>query len=136
MLMGLDMYLTGEKFHPNRTGTLRESVDGYPVQSKILDLGYWRKHWALHDYIVNQFPAGEYKVELDSDKLREIADHVKCGKLVDPDDGEEMPHYKSVYEFHREPEQVKRTVETFTKAADWLDRNDNFWRSVYYEGSS
>ena len=135
--MGLDMFLTGEKFIPTHDGKhTRPIVDGYEVSSTTLNLGRWRKHWALHDYIVSQFPEGEYKVELDSDKLREIADHVKCGKLVDPDDGEEMPHYKSVYEFHREPEQVKRTVETFTKAADWLDRNDNFWRSVYYEGSS
>ncbi len=133
--MGLDMYLTGDKFHPDRTGTLRESVDGYPVQAKTLDLGYWRKHWALHNHIMDQFSEDAYKVELDSDKLREIADHVKCGKLVDPDDGEEMPHYQSVYSFHREPEQVQRTVDVLTKAADWLDRNDNFWRTVYYEGS-
>ena len=133
--MGLDMYLTGDKYAPSFGDNKREVVDGYEVESQRLRMGYWRKHWALHDYIVNQFPAGEYKVELDSDKLREIADHVKCGKLVDPDDLDVMPHYKSVYEFHREPEQVKRTVEVFTKAADWLDRNDNFWRSVYYEGS-
>ena len=50
--MGLDMYLTGDKFVPDYQDKLpRAKVDSYPVESQRLKLGYWRKHWALHNYI-------------------------------------------------------------------------------------
>jgi hypothetical protein len=53
--------------------------------------------------------------------------------LVDPNDLDEMPSYRSVYAHWREPEQVRETVNTFRKAADWVDGGD--WRSVEYVGS-
>ena len=53
--MGLDMYLTGEKF-VMATG-LQE--DGFPLRSKTLELGYWRKHPNLHGYIVQTFVGGK-----------------------------------------------------------------------------
>ncbi len=44
--MGLDMYLTGEKFlmpdFQNRSIDLQE--DGFRLRSKTVELGYWRKH--------------------------------------------------------------------------------------------
>ena len=50
--MGLDMYLTGDKFVPDYQDKFpRAKVDSYPVESLRLQLGYWRKHWALHNYI-------------------------------------------------------------------------------------
>ena len=50
--MGLDMYLTGEKFL-TRQGTTTE--DGYPVKERHLALGYWRKHPDLHGFIVLRY---------------------------------------------------------------------------------
>src|ERR1022692_2449086 len=53
--MGLDMYLTGEKFVMN--ASLQE--DGFRLRSRILELGYWRKHPNLHGYIVQTFAGGK-----------------------------------------------------------------------------
>ena len=44
--MGLDMYLTGEKF----VMSLKLQEDGFRLSSKTLDLGYWRKHPNLHGF--------------------------------------------------------------------------------------
>ena len=51
--MGLDMYLTGKKIVMDARLDLRE--DGFPLGSKALDLGYWRKHPNLHGYLVQAF---------------------------------------------------------------------------------
>lgn len=131
--MGLDMYLTGDKYAPSFGDNKREVVDGYEVESQRLRMGYWRKHWALHNYIDGNYEANsEGRVYLESEDLRDIGKAVADGKLVDPDDLEDMP-YGSVYAYWREPEQVRETVNTFRKAAEWVDGGD--WRSVEYVGS-
>jgi len=132
--MGLDMYLTGDKFTPSFGNIPRETADGFEVESQRLALGQWRKHWALHNYIEEHHnPDDQTNIDLDSGDLREIADAVEGGKLVDPDD--DMLSYRSVYAYHKEPEQVRETVDTLRKAADWLDLDDGFWRTVEYYGS-
>jgi hypothetical protein len=131
--MGLDMYLTGDKYTPSFGDSKREVVDGYEVESQRLKLGYWRKHWALHNYIEENYSENVGGFNLESEDLRDIATAVEGGKLVDPDDLDEMPSYRSVYAHWREPEQVRETVNTFRKAADWLDGGE--WRSVEYVGS-
>ena len=135
--MGLDMYLTGDKFFPTCQDNLpRALVDGFPVSSQKLDLGQWRKHWALHNYITDNFnPEDTYSVEIEAKDLRKIADVVALGELVDPNDGGEMPHYQARYDYHREPEQVAKTVGILRKAADWLDAPSDCWKSVEYYGS-
>ena len=131
--MGLDMYLTGDKYVPScEEPNKREIVDGYEVESHRLKLGYWRKHWALHNYI-SQHYGDQETVPLESGDLRDIAKAVEDGKLVDPDDGKEMPSYQSIYAYHREPEQIRETVDVLRKAADWVDGVG--WRSVEYYGS-
>ena len=131
--MGLDMYLTGDKYAPSFGENEREVVDGYEVESQRLKMGYWRKYWALHNYIDDNYESNsEGRVYLESEDLRDIGKAVADGKLVDPDDLEDMP-YRSVYAYWREPEQVRETVNTFRKAADWVDGGD--WRSVEYVGS-
>lgn len=133
--MGLDMYLTGDRYAPSHGDNERDVVDGFEVESVRLKLGEWRKHWALHNFIVDRFAAGDdvwgRPIELDAAGLREIAKVVEDGKLVDPDDG--MDHYKSVYAHHREPEQVRETVDTLRNAATWVEAND--WYSVEYLAS-
>jgi hypothetical protein len=132
--MGLDMYLTGDKYAPSFGDNKREFVDGYEVESQRLSLAYWRKHWALHNYIDDNYEANsEGRFYLESDDLRAIGKAVAEGKLVDPDDLEDMPSYRSVYAYHREPEQVRETVNALRKAADWLD--GGAWNSVEYSGS-
>ena len=138
--MGLDMYLTGDKFTPTHDNKHKRAlVDGYEVESQRLALGQWRKHWALHNYIeeFEEFKEldGSHKIDLNSDNLRLIADAVEQGLLVDPDDPDDMPHYQEVYAYHREPEQVANTVKIFRDAHDWVSRNDGFWRDVTYYGS-
>ena len=130
--MGLDMYLTGDKFVPDYQAKFpRAKVDSYPVESLRLQLGYWRKHWALHNYIEANYNgfAELGKVDLDSDKLREIADAVEQGKIPDADYQDEIDAY------HKEPDQVAATVKILRGAADWLEKDDNTWKSVEYYGS-
>ena len=129
--MGLDMYLTGDKFTPSFGDNKREVVDGYEVESQRLKMGYWRKHWALHNYIEANYNgfAELGKVDLDSEALRIIADAVEQDKMPDADYSDEVDAR------HKEPEQVANTVKIFRDAADWLDRDDGFWRSVEYCGS-
>ena len=130
--MGLDMYLTGDKFVPEHQDNLpRAKVDSYPVESQRLKMGYWRKHWALHNYIEANYNgfAELGKVELGPISLREIADAVEQGKIPDADYRDEIDAY------HKEPDQVAATVKTLRDAADWLEKEDNTWKSVEYYGS-
>ena len=129
--MGLDMYLTGDKFVPDYQDKLpRAKVDSYPVESQRLKLGYWRKHWALHNYIMDMtHPIDDAKIELDADELRTIADAVEQGKMPDADYRDEIDAY------HKEPDQVAATVKTLRDAADWLEKDDNTWKTVEYYGS-
>ena len=129
--MGLDMYLTGDKFVPEHQDNLpRAKVDSYPVESQRLKRGYWRKHWALHNYIMDMtHPIDDAKIELDADELRRIADAVEQGKLPDANYSDEVDAH------HKEPDQVAKTVKILLDAADWLDKEDNTWKSVEYYGS-
>ena len=114
--MGLDMYLTGDKYTPCFGDSKREVVDGYEVESQRLKLGYWRKHWALHNYIEENYSENNGgRLYLESEDLRDIATAVAEGKLVDQDDLDDW------------------TVNALRKAADWLDGGE--WNSVEYFGS-
>ena len=128
--MGLDMYLTGKKFIPNHDGRhQREVVDGYEVSSMDLDLGQWRKHWALHKCIEQDYVKSGGKVLLEAAFLLEIADAVEQGNLPEAD------YSPQTDAFHKEPEEVAKTVKIFRDAAAWLQREDGFWRDVEYQGS-
>ena len=130
--MGIEMYLTGDKFVPEHQDKLpRAKVDSYPVESQRLKMGYWRSHWALHNYIEENYSEGEgcNKIELGPIALREIADAVEEGDLMDYSVDPETEA------FHTEPEQVAETLKILRDAADWLDKIDNTWKSVEYYGS-
>ena len=130
--MGIEMYLTGDKFVPEHQDNLpRAKVDSYPVESLRLKMGYWRKHWALHNYIKDNHYDDEdsSKIELGPIALREIADAVEEGDLMDYSVDPETEA------FHTEPEQVAETLKILRDAADWLDKIDNTWKSVEYYGS-
>ena len=128
--MGLDMYLTGEKFIPTHDGKhTRPIVDGYEVSSTTLNLGQWRKHWALHNCIEQDYVKSDGRILLEPEFLLEIADAVKDGNLP------EANYSPETDAFHKEPEEIAKTVKIFRDAYDWVNREDGFWRSVYYEGS-
>ena len=128
--MGLDMYLTGDKYVPScEEPNKREIVDGYEVESHRLKLGYWRKHWALHKCIEQDYVKSGGKILLEADFLLEIADAVEQGNLPEADYSPQIDAY------HKEPEQVAETVKTLRDAANWLDKEDNTWKSVEYYGS-
>ena len=128
--MGLDMYLTGKKFIPTHDGKhQRAIVDGYKVSSMDLDLGQWRKHWALHKLIEQDYVKSGGKILLEADFLLEIADAVEQGNLPEAD------YSPQTDAFHKEPEEVAKTAKIFRDAAAWLQREDGFWRDVEYLGS-
>jgi len=127
--MGLDMYLTGKKFIPNHEGNQREVVEGYEVSSMDLDLGQWRKHWALHKCIEQDYVKSGGKVLLEAAFLLEIADAVEQGNLPEAD------YSPQTDAFHKEPEQVANTVKIFRDAHAWVTREDGLWKDVEYQGS-
>ena len=130
--MGLDMYLTGDKFTPTHDGKHeRQKVDGYEVTSLRLDLGQWRKHWALHNYIDLHYSDSErHEISLDPNQLLEIAEAVEQGRLPDA-------NYNPIIDDHyTEAEQVAKTAKIFRDASAWLQRDDGFWRDVEYTGNS
>ena len=128
--MGLDMYLTGKKFIPTHDGKhQRAIVDGYKVSSMDLDLGQWRKHWALHKCIEQDYVKSGGKILLEADFLLEIADAVEQGNLPEAD------YSPQTDAFHKEPEQVANTVKIFRDAHAWVTREDGLWKDVEYQGS-
>ena len=130
--MGLDMYLQGHKFTPTHDGKhQRQKTDGYEVVSLRIDLGQWRKHWALHNFIEQNYSDGERgdAFPLDPNQLLEIAEAVEQGRLPDANYSPETDdHWK-------EPEQVAQTAKTLRDASAWVQRDDGFWRDVEYMGS-
>tara|TARA_R100001510_G_scaffold17075_1_gene14364 strand:+ start:280 stop:765 length:486 start_codon:yes stop_codon:yes gene_type:complete len=160
--MGLDMYLTGDKFkrtqyaRDDKNNFLRDEdggiipinevfVDGFKCTSEKLELGYWRKHAPLHDFIVRAFADGEDNcrpINLHSEDLRWIA------KVLRGEDGEYgLPSNEDVVRgcfFGNEEwwdelrERADEDAEIFEKAASWLDddqQNELFWHSVEYQAS-
>jgi hypothetical protein len=111
--MGLDMYLQGHKF---KYGSA-EVEDGFPVKTKILELGYWRKHPNLHGYIVQAFAEGR-------DECQDIdlgAQDIK--NIISAIEGDVLPATSGFFFGTSESgkAQRKRDVAVFTKALAWLE---------------
>ena len=144
--MGLDMYLRGDKFiskwdHSQQKpegGSLeidRPVVDGFEVETYVLDMGYWRKFAPLHVYIVNEFADGVdecQRIDLEADQLRKIANALRDNELPNNNDchgfffgGDEWwDELRSEGDKH---------AKLFDKAADWVD--ETRWASVIYQAS-
>jgi hypothetical protein len=138
--MGLDMNLYGDKYSFSK----EKKVDGFPVSSVLLEMGYWRKHANLHGFIVEAFAAGKddcRKIPLDKDDLDHIILTLKNDGLYDePVTGfffgkSYFPGEKDEYGSYEE--QKARDIDIFTKAKNWLtaDHPKDEYRSVYYEAS-
>ena len=87
--MGLDMYLTGEKFFPNFKVERPVDVDGDPISQLEVSLGYWRKFGPLHAYIVDTFAGGVdecQRIDLEEADLVAIAEAIMFEKLAKDED--------------------------------------------------
>jgi len=143
--MGLDAYLMAERREANvnvaldarpteavghipaKDGSYIPSNCAWPIDLVILEIQYWRKHWALHDHINNTYAStDEYnenpmKVYLTPMHLREIA-----AKILDDLTGDADPR-------HRHHTDREEYAKKFDLAADWIEF-DGWNRSVYYRG--
>ena len=134
--MGLDMYLEGERFNSQvclKTGDNHEGrpqEDGFPISKTVLEIGYWRKHPNLHDYIVQTFAEGKdecQRISLEAEDCRKIAMAI----LED-----ELPPTAGFFfgdsDWHKDDKED--TAKMFSDAAEWLDDGD-WTRSVFYQAS-
>ena len=158
--MGLDMYLTGDKFQRtqyarNDNGDiLRDEdggiipinevfVDGFKRSSEKLELGYWRKHAPLHQLIVDAFADGKDNcrpIDLRAEDLRWIA------SVLRGDAATHLPPNQNCGGFFFGDEEWWNELRgnyledslVFEKAANWLEadqQNEMFWHSVEYQAS-
>ena len=144
--MGLDMYLRGDKFiskwdHSQQKpegGSLeidRPVVDGFEVETYVLDMGYWRKFAPLHVYIVNEFADGVdecQRIELEADQLRKIANALRDNELPKNDDCHGFFFGDDEW-WDTLKSEGKKHAKLFDKAADWVDEPP--WGSVTYQAS-
>ena len=130
--MGLDMYLTGEKyfcaFPPDQARIAHE--DGFEVRSHILRLGYWRKHPNLHGYIVNNYADGEDKCQsifLDEDNIEEIIAAITA---------ETLPHTEGFFFGASDGTEKDEDLKIFTAALAWLRTPEQgVFKSIHYQAS-
>jgi hypothetical protein len=155
--MGLDMYMTGEKYFVQDYGkkvpdaSLIDENEGRPLdtegehmESANYRLGYWRKFAPLHRFIVNEFANGEddcRRIGLGRDDLIKIAEAIEGNKLPSDDDCHGF--------FFGSPEiwaeyraEAKEHAAQFRAAATWCEAAPKYesgspmqWRSVHYQAS-
>jgi hypothetical protein len=127
--MGLDMYLTGEKFLMARN--LEE--DGFRLRSKTLDLGYWRKHPNLHGYIVQTFAGG--KDECQNIDLG-VPDHIRT--IIAAVKAQQLPHTTGFFfgVSDSSQKQFDQDIAIFERALAWVETDEpGILRSVRYRAS-
>ena len=126
--MGLDMYLTGEKF----VMSLKLQEDGFRLRSKTLELGYWRKHPNLHGYIVQTFAGGKdecQEIDLGVPQLRAIIAAVKARQLPDT-----TGFFFGVSD--KSDERMEADIAIFEKALAWVETDEpGIFRSIRYRAS-
>ena len=130
--MGLDMYLQGEKClfsdWKNPQNDLRE--DGYEVRSKILGLGYWRKHANLHGYIVTTFAGG-----IDNCKAIHLGE-AAIEKIIDAVARNDLPHTEGFFFGVSDGTEKDEDLKIFTAALTWLRAPEQgVFKSIHYRAS-
>ena len=130
--MGLDMYLTGEKFiwtdfeNPHNNPT----EDGYRLVSKELRLGYWRKHPNLHGYIVQTFAEG-----IDECRRIELSD-TDIERIIEAVARDELPDTTGFFFGVSDGSEKDETLRIFRAALEWLRTEEPLvLRSIYYQAS-
>ena len=155
--MGLDMYMTGEKYFVQDYGkkvpdaSLIDENEGRPLdtegehmESANYRLGYWRKFSPLHVFIVRQYADGVdecQRIDLETADLLEIADVIEGNKLpADENCGGFFFGDSEIWAHHRE--NAKEHAAQFRAAAAWCEAAPKYesgspmqWRSVHYQAS-
>ena len=127
--MGLDMYLEGKR----RFWGHAEMEEGYPLKSKVYELGYWRKHPNLHGYIVQTFAGGIdecQRIELDRTQLGQL--------LLAVSTKDALPHTVGFFFGASDNTREEREADAaiIRKAISWLETDDKgSVRSIYYQAS-
>jgi len=119
--MGLDMYLTGQKFFWDFDDKDKRYEDGLRIKSLDLELGYWRKHPNLHGYIVQSFAEGKDKcqeIHLSAIDLRNIISAVKERRLP-PTEGFFFGQSMG------DDAEMKRDLEILERALAWVEVADS-----------
>ena len=158
--MGLDMFLTGDKYVPKYQDKLPKSlgqqlgekVDGYPVESLRLTM-ISRGDWAREK--VDGYPVESLRLTMgywrgdwalhnyimdnhgDDDGRKIGLGPIALRDIADAVEQDEIPDgfTSEAEDPYKEPERVAATVKIFRDAADWLDNLDNTALSVEYYGS-
>ena len=136
--MGLDMYLTGNKYYSQYDNPLKDE-EGYDIENINVRLGYWRKHPDLHGYIVNTFAEGEdncQEIELTLENLNDILEAVKKPK-------KNLPHTEGFFfgESAHDQDQIDEDVKIIERAIGFLSAKTvqgttkERFRSVFYRAS-
>ena len=154
--MGLDMYMTGEKYFVQDYGkkvpdaSLIDENEGRPLdtegehmESANYRLGYWRKFAPLHRFIVNEFANGEddcQRIGLGRDDLIKIAEAIEGNKLPANEDCGGC--FFGPPEWWDAARADKAHAATFRAAAAWCEAAPKYesgslkqWRSVHYQAS-
>jgi hypothetical protein len=154
--MGLDMYMTGEKYFVRDYGkkvphaSLIDENEGRPldtegehIESANYRLGYWRKFAPLHHFIVNEFANGEddcQRIGLGRDDLIKIAEAIEGNKLPANEDCGGC--FFGSPEWWDAARVDKAHAATFRAAAVWCEAAPKYesgllkqWRSVHYQAS-
>lgn len=122
--MGLDMYLTGERYFLNcdrKRGTKK---------AELFDLGYWRKHPNLHGFVIDNFADGIddcRQIPLGTDDIHAIIDAIEAG---------ELPHTVGFFFGESDGSEKERDLIILREALTWLETDEpDIMRSVYYQAS-
>lgn len=124
--MGLDMYLEGHKhlLFDWKTPANNEEEEGFRIKSKIYELGYWRKHQSLHNYIVSKFADGHDNcedIELSQTDITDLIADINAGAI----------DYSKRFPRHSDSD-----LGIFTRALFWLQAEGGWgYRMIIYRAS-
>lgn len=124
--MGLDMHLYGRKFLG--FGADKRMEDGFEVLFIDLKIGYWRKRWNLHNWIIGNVAHGKdecQEIALSTDDLRNLAVAITNKALPKSEDDEGHDGDESLED-----------LDIIASALQWLTaEGKDGWRSIVYRAS-
>lgn len=127
--MGLDMYLKGRKYIKYRPDQTQPKEDGYEITTRILRLGYWRKHPNLHGYIVSTFAQ-------EDDCQPILLDEECIEKIINAIETDQLPHTEGFFFGTSDGSEKENDLRVFKAALDWLRADDEeCWRDIEYQAS-
>jgi len=130
--MGLDMYLTGEKYYWQDYKEPRNNIkeDGFRLKTKTFEVGYWRKHPDLHGFIVQTFADNIDECQdiyLNIDNLKQIINAIK---------EKQLPKTHGCFYGESNGSEDDESIRIFINAIDWLEcRETKISKSITYRAS-